>query len=574
MNTRTQYRIPIAVALLLFSTLYWYAAFTKPFHVDEYYSWVYAERCSFREILCLKDHGIGHPPLYHLLQKAVQRALPFPHPAMVRLVNYFCGILFIGVLVPALLQRQSPPTFCYAVAASAAVLDLFVFSRMWGLVCLIALLLLLAGERFRHRPSRRSLALFLLAFFLGLLADYLFITLFPFVLIVLFARTRCFRQMAWSLGAVIGCGWLAAVTLYLKRGGKSLGGFTFTLLSGLSGILHATGVAVLNFWFEEPLIIAVLLILIACLLHLRGPFAARQPGGRTPYQAMIVSGLLILPPYLIKIDLLRMRYAVPMMLLPLTLLLGKSCQRKLINLDTFNGRAVASILSIFASIIAIHPLFRRELVEPRFLCVALPFVLLLLVSNYDRFVLGAVSLGLLVSGLLYLFSSGVSDYYPPCRVSQNMPVVFQDEYAYATQYFGAYRAGSGQPPLFIEPKFDLYCRVCRMGSSGTPYGKFDRFALVADAHYPFSSLPADYSLANQSDCSLRPLDRFLLRHFTAVYDCHYYMLYVFERRPPGAAPAPRASDTGIHRPRGPEGHGEPSSFRESRGITARHGRAM
>jgi hypothetical protein len=108
--------------------------------------------------------------------------------------------------------------------------------------------------------------------------------------------------------------------------------------------------------------------------------------------------------------------------------------------------------------------------------------------------------------------------------------VFQDEFAYATQYFSAHTMRNEQPPLLIDPKFDQFCRVCRMGTSDIPYGDYDGFVLLANAFNPFSSLPADFRLVKQTNISLRPLDRFQLRYFTAVYNYRYYMLYVFERQ--------------------------------------------
>ena len=43
------------ISWIIFTAFYFTAAYNKPFHVDEFYSWVYAERCTFKEIILLTD---------------------------------------------------------------------------------------------------------------------------------------------------------------------------------------------------------------------------------------------------------------------------------------------------------------------------------------------------------------------------------------------------------------------------------------------------------------------------------------------------------------------------------------
>ena len=99
----------ILIAWILFSTVYWIAAYNKPYHVDEFYSWVYAERCTFKDIFLLKEFGIGHPPLFHLVQKSVQSLFPTYHPAQVRLANYLFGSVFVMLLVSMLSHYRNIP---------------------------------------------------------------------------------------------------------------------------------------------------------------------------------------------------------------------------------------------------------------------------------------------------------------------------------------------------------------------------------------------------------------------------------------------------------------------------------
>ena len=99
-NMQKNFRIKhILVSLVIFSSLYWFAAYYKPFHVDEFYSWVYASRCTFKEIFMSKDTGIGHQPLYHIIQKLVQTLFQPYHFSHVRLANYLIGSLFVAIFV-------------------------------------------------------------------------------------------------------------------------------------------------------------------------------------------------------------------------------------------------------------------------------------------------------------------------------------------------------------------------------------------------------------------------------------------------------------------------------------------
>ena len=166
----------IAAAWVLFSIAYWFAAFHKPVHVDEFYSWVYAERCSFAGILSLADHGIGHPPLYHVLQKMAAILLPHSFPISLRIVNYIAGSIFIILFVRLLLLQRHLPVFCYGAACSAIILNAFLFSRMYGLVLLFSLLFYWFGEKYYERANLKNAALLLSVFTLGMYADYNFFT--------------------------------------------------------------------------------------------------------------------------------------------------------------------------------------------------------------------------------------------------------------------------------------------------------------------------------------------------------------------------------------------------------------
>ena len=225
------------ISWFIFSVLYGIAAYYKPFHVDEFFSWVYAERCTFSEIIQLKEFGIGHPPLYHLIQKIVQTFMPSYHFLYVRLANYLFGSLFIILFVKIFLRYKNIPLFCYGVAFSATTLDLFIFSRMWGLVCLFSLLLLWVGEIYYHKPNRKAL-IFLLTFAVfGFLSDYNFILLFSYVAIVLFSRKPYFKRLLIFFLVFLVLSWLTSNCLSVISKGASFSQYFFQMFNDLKQLV-------------------------------------------------------------------------------------------------------------------------------------------------------------------------------------------------------------------------------------------------------------------------------------------------------------------------------------------------
>ena len=107
----------------------------------------------------LKEFGIGHPPLYHLLQKLVQNFIPFYHPAVVRLVKYLLGqfwwwrrrFIFSSVALPRYFVTGSP------VFSNSQCIYI---SWMYGLILLVSLLLVMAGEKYlQNFQSQRIFSL-------------------------------------------------------------------------------------------------------------------------------------------------------------------------------------------------------------------------------------------------------------------------------------------------------------------------------------------------------------------------------------------------------------------------------
>ena len=243
----------------IFSLLYWIAAYYKPFHVDEFYSWVYANQCSFKEIFSLRDTGIGHQPLYHIIQKLVQTLFQPYHFLHVRLANYLLGSLFVTIFVKTFLKYRNIPFFCYGVSASSALLDTFVFSRMWGLVCFSSLLLLWVGEAYYKNQDRRFIALILVICALGFLSDFNFVLLVPYVAIILFSRKHYFRYLLPVSLTLMAATWILSEYLYANSIGESIRYVFYNLFNNLTKISYGMGNMLFNYWFEETFLLAMLL---------------------------------------------------------------------------------------------------------------------------------------------------------------------------------------------------------------------------------------------------------------------------------------------------------------------------
>ena len=115
----------ILIPWFLFTILYWTASLYKGFHIDEFFSWVYTQRSSVTEIFQLKDFGIGHPPIYHFLQKIIQTIFTNYHPFQVRVINYLVGSFFIVLLIRLVSKHRENLLFLYSLCFYATILDIF-----------------------------------------------------------------------------------------------------------------------------------------------------------------------------------------------------------------------------------------------------------------------------------------------------------------------------------------------------------------------------------------------------------------------------------------------------------------
>lgn len=511
----------IVISWALFSTLYWIAACFKPFHVDEFYSWVYAQRCTFKEILWLKEFGLGHPPLYHLIQKIIQEFFPSYHFTYVRFANYVFGSLFVIILGTWLLRRKNNPIFIYGICCSATTLDTFVFSRMWGLLCLSSLLLLWSGEKYLENRERRHVAFFLGACILGFLSDYSFILLVPYIGIVLFSRRHSFKKLLISFFCLLIIGWMTTWYLHVIYGGLSFHGYVWHLFNDIMRTSRELMTVLFNFWFDETLLVALLLLLVAMFFDLKSKSSSEQYKNQYSKEALysILAGLCMLVTLnlLIAHSSLRMWVGAPIVLLVLLLLFLKGKEIDVLDLRVDRNRIILAVIGAVLIILCVSPIFWRNLKYQRFLLILSPFILLLVFRICDKRVINTISMVLIVSGLIYVLSNRVSDYYPAPLYNKEMPVIFQNEFSYSTQYIRDWKVTQEEPYIIDQSSFQKYCKICTMGKSDIDFSGHDWVSIVAFYKYDASPiLPSDFVLVEKTE-NLTWLDRMQFKYLTPLH---------------------------------------------------------
>ena len=520
------------IAWLLFSVLFWIAAYVKPFHVDEFYSWVYAQRCSFGEIFRLKDTGIGHPPLYHLVQKLVQTVLPSYHPLYVRLANYLFGSVFVFLLARFLLAHKYVPFFCYGVGVSAVVLEGFVFSRMWGLVGLSALLLLWWGEIYWERKEIKLFLVLAAICLLGFISDYNFFLTVPYIFLILFTSKTSSGRVWKILLSVLGVLWLLTAFLYnLKYADIPM--FFFSIFRDITRINYTMGKMFLGFGFIELVLAALLVtavILIAFLVKERK--IPEMPGFSTAAVYLVLTVILGAFLEILMIGRILWSGAAVFLWVFVLFLVWKKQWRFMFEMDAVQTRLAAAVLGGVIILLGVNYVFWRELKQAKFIFVLFPFILFFLYRVLDKKRLHFISVLLMVTGIFYITSFRISDFFPPPDLEGKEPVVFKDEFAYSTRYLRS-RDQAAEKPVFIHfNMFEKYCRVCKLG---TPIDAFrfegqDRVWMVGDRVFRFGKyIPKEFELV-KTYAYLSWADRVKFKFLHPIDDNWRFIVWEFRRK--------------------------------------------
>jgi hypothetical protein len=504
---------------IVFSILYWVTAYFKPFHADEFFSWVYTERCSFWEIITLKDTGIGHPPLFHLLQKIVQTCFPVYHPMQVRLVNYVAGSVFI-VLLSRVLKREHPVAgFFLGVASSACVLNIFVFSRMWGVACLASLLLLWSGENYVKEGTHRNLIWFAATALFGFVSNYSFILLTPYMIMVAFSNSKHFdviKRIGFCLA--IFAGLLSFSIFGVTRGWNYTGWF---LAGSIPKLPFETVNLLLNFWFMEPFVLSLLVFTFAYYLRwIKSPLQERTKWHKR-HEVLGVGICLVLVEAACQYLGFRIRYASLLSILVILFFYFRMRRAGRSFISENKNRLVTTCIAGMVLLLILSPFVWRNVREARFLIVLLPFLLALMYTTLQRTVLLTFSVLLSVSGLLYVTSNGIADYFPSKSLENHHMTVYQSTFAYSDRYL-RFDEISGAKPYFTDlSPFASFCRVCQMGTDTIPYDKLDSLTIVAWSEWKPTNIPSDFICAREDLYGLSWTDRFQFRYFKPIYPRHF-----------------------------------------------------
>lgn len=471
---------------LIFSIMYWYAAWNKPFHVDEFYSWVYAQRCSFMEILMLKDRGIGHLPLYHLLQKAVQSVFNNYHFLLVRLVNYIAATFYILSLAVIVYRLCKSYLLCLGLCLSATVFEVFLFSRMYGLVSLFSLWTYCLVENFIETGNRRYAWLLIPVVIAGFFSDYNFVLMIPCIVISIIWRTPHSKRIIVASFIFLFALFIFTSSFRIAHSGvQSVWGAIRFTMSDIARELRETIYLVLNFSFKE-MVAAGLIILLGA-----GLYAALK---RQLFKGHLNPGRMVAAIF-------------------------QWVQRHM-RTEEYSARLILSLVGAYGVLLSINSMFsitRRDLIDKRFLFLLFPLIVIFLIRNLPIKFLKVMSYIWIFSGILFLLSNRMQNYYPPPALPGQENLVYQDAFSYSTQYLKNDLI-TNEDSVFLDLKtFHLFCRVCAMGRQFDPDNSSKEIIVVGDENFPEAGIMPERFILIDGYVYLSRLDELFFKYLTPIY---------------------------------------------------------
>ncbi|MFH1460521.1 MAG: hypothetical protein ABIG64_09175 [Candidatus Omnitrophota bacterium] len=505
---------------LIFSVCYWICAVFKPFHVDEFFSWIYAKGYTFSDIIKLRNFGIGHPPLYHLLQKIVQIIAGTDNHLNVRIVNYFFGAGFAMIFVNYLQQEKKSTLFSYAIVCSAAVLDAFVFSRMYGLVLFMASLLLIIGEQAGIYENIKCKIIFSLVFLIGLYADYSFFILLPYFCLTFFSRQTKSKTVVLISFFILAVLWFLTEYLHVRKIDEGILFWLFSLVYNFSWISYEFVNLIFRFWFQETLLVAVLIYLIA--LWKDAKTESQDNNKKIP--SYFAAGFFILF-ICFQLNIFRVRSGAVIFAFLIIMALRFFLKP---GFD-FSDKQVKIIVSIFLGlliVLTISPVLWRELTHYRYLTAFLPLIFYYMNITLPKRALNVTAIILILSGVFYLNSKGISAEYPAPFLKNKAPVVFENVHAFATQYIMGSRL---KEPLIADMSgFDKFFKIGNRKAPELNLKEFERFWVIGDASAEtFKFVPEGYILKNKA-VNLSWWDQQCFKILTPI-NKNYYAVFEYTR---------------------------------------------
>jgi hypothetical protein len=224
---------------------------------------------------------------------------------------------------------------------------------------------------------------------------------------------------------------------------------------------------------------------------------------------------------------IRVRYIVPIALAVAGFLVF-NLKRSKLNIDPGNTKIVQGIIGAILLLLTLNPFMWRNIVNVRFVAILTPFFLLLFYRNLRPAALTLISLIIFASGVIYVNSSSIANWYPAPTFPEGSLIVYQNENFYSSQYFK--RGVNVSPePYFLEPVFDKACRICSMGIHPIPFPDFNVVGVVNWSNLnPEFHLPPDFVLTEKIDIGLTKLDKVQFKYLTPIYSSRP-ALFIFHR---------------------------------------------
>jgi hypothetical protein len=358
----------------------------------------------------------------------------------------------------------------------------------------------------------------------GFLADYNFILIMPYVLLVFLNPLKKRNILLW-VGSISALMITFVLIKNFNNGIHSLDMLLYLYMYDLLKLGSEFYVLIFNSWYVEFLIISSIALFSISIYNLffRGNTKKNQLGN------LCLVGLSCLSIFYLpaKYDLLRMIYILVLLLVSsfvIVFFIKKKDLFKYIKYD----RIIFGILGAFLILISISPVFWRPLVYARFMGVLSPLIFFMLYKNFSNISLNIISTLLIISGILYISSARVDDYYPAKATFTNDQVVFQNASAYASQYIRNDRLENIVPYILDKDMYKVNCKLCDIGSSEVPFNSFKKYIYIGDKMIPESLNRTDFKINKVEDWCLFPMDKLLFRVFTPLRQEHFYK-YTMER---------------------------------------------
>jgi len=516
--------IKIFTGFFFFSIFYWIAALSKTFTGDEFYSWVYSGKLTYSEILFLKDTGIGHPPLFHLLQKFIQDTGIFSAQVGIRVVNYFAGLVFVYFLAKILELFKNRTFYFFSLVCSAGIVNSFVLSRMWGLVLLFSTMAFFYGKKYFHSGKRTDLFALILTMFLGFFTDYSFALVVPFFILIYFSKSKYINKVVLvNFFALFSLLFMSSLLKYLTSE-DGIYSLLYTLFRSSVGIFTATVYSYLNINFLEILIASIVIVQISFIIYYSQQ-KKDQYSNPSLKNSLIASSyviLLILTNYLIQYDIISGKYLAVIFFAATAFAIWKLFVLWKPDYNSFVSFVPISLFFAIMIILIINPWFYTSLTVPRYFIILLPFIIYFVMKVFPGSVVNSISLILLFSGVVYSFSNRVDNGYPAPNIDNTEKVLFFNPGSYASCYIMSDSMNNEIPYILRQSDFAKSCRVCQVGEEIVPFSNFDSFEMIRPSWINIEDkIPKEFILQNDQAESLSETDSFFFTYLRPMYNKYY-----------------------------------------------------